>query len=187
MPTDRRRPATGRATPRRAGAGRAPRSTSARAKSSGSARPAAAPPVRKTTPVGRRRPASLRRMVTAGVLAVMLAVLLVPTLRNYLQQRAQIESLNSQVTEQQRVVRGLQTQRDRWDDPAYVAQQARERLGFAKPGEKAYIVIDDTGKKRDVEQVTGVRKDSSVAGRPWYGQLWGSSVTAGKTPKVGAK
>lgn len=184
MPTSRRRPTTGRGAPgnRRAGSGR-PQSTPR----SGSARPAAAPPARSTKPGGRRRPTSFRRLVIGGGLLVLLAVLLVPTLRNYLQQRSQIESLNTQVTQQQRVVSGLQKERDRWDDPAYVAQQARERLGFAKPGEKAYIVIDDKGKKQTIDQVTGVRKDSSVAGRPWYGQLWGSSVTAGQTPKVGAK
>lgn len=121
----------------------------------------------------------MRRMVTLGLLVVFLAVLLVPTLRGYLDQRSQIESLNNQVTEQQDTVKSLQKQRDRWNNPEYVAQQARTRLGFAKPGEKAYIIVDGTGTKRDVEDDSRVEEAAAGADRPWYGHLWGSVVSAG--------
>ena len=125
-------------------------------------------------------------MVTLGLLMVFLAVLLIPTLRGYLQQRSQIDALNDQVTRQQQTVNNLQRERNRWNDPNYVAQQARERLGFAKPGERAYIVIDDQGKKQQVEDGTGVRNDKAGQARPWYGQLWGSVVSSGEAPKVGS-
>ncbi|BDZ59218.1 hypothetical protein GCM10025872_28750 [Barrientosiimonas endolithica] len=129
----------------------------------------------------------MRRMVTLGLLMVFLAVLLIPTLRGYLQQRSQIDALNEQVTGQQQTVNNLQRERNRWNDPNYVAQQARERLGFAKPGERAYIVIDDKGRKQQVDEVTGVRNDKAGQNRPWYGQLWGSVVSAGEEPTVGSK
>ncbi len=119
-------------------------------------------------------------MVIMGLLVVFLAVLLVPTLRGYLNQRSEIDTLNRQVTEQQSTVKTLQKQRDRWNDPDYVAQQARSRLGFAKPGEKAYIIVDDQGAKREVDTNSGVQKDTSGAKRPWYGHLWGSVISAGE-------
>jgi cell division protein FtsB len=121
----------------------------------------------------------MRRMVTLGLLVIFLGMLLVPTLRGYLGQRSEINSLNDQVTKQQSTVKSLQKQRDQWNDPTYVAQQARSRLGFAKPGEKAYIIVDDNGTKRQVQARSGVRKDASGAQRPWYGHLWGSVVSAG--------
>lgn len=129
----------------------------------------------------------MRRMVTLGLLVIFLGMLLVPTLRGYLHQRSEINSLNGQVTKQQSTVKSLQKQRDRWNDPEYVAQQARSRLGFAKPGEKAYIIVDDAGKKRKVGTQNGVQKDASGAQRPWYGHLWGSVVSAGEAPKSGSK
>src|SRR5690625_6013579 len=36
----------------------------------------------------------------------------------------------------------LRAELARWEDPAYVAAQARERLAFVMPGETAYKVID---------------------------------------------
>ncbi|YAL82747.1 FtsB family cell division protein [Dermacoccaceae bacterium W4C1] len=126
-------------------------------------------------------------MVIFGGLLVFLTVLLFPTLRNYLSQRDQIESLNSQVSQQRKDYDALQKQRARWDDPTYVQQQARERLGFAKPGEKAYIVVDDTGKKQNAqaEGVEGVQKAPAAASRAWYGQIWGSAVSAGQQDSDG--
>lgn len=121
----------------------------------------------------------MRRMVVLGVLLVMLAVLIVPTLRNYLQQRDQIESLNESVGQQQTKVDALKRERARWDDPTYVQQQARQRLGFARPGEKAYVIVDNSGKVRQVDG-SGVRDDRSQAFRPWYGQVWQSTLSAGR-------
>lgn len=187
-----RRPSTSvgsasRASGRAIGAG-SPRGRTSSSGGRGTSRPA----VRPASAGGgrqlpkRRRPTSMRRMVTLGLLMVFLAVLLIPTLRGYLQQRSQIDALNEQVTGQQQTVNNLQRERNRWNDPNYVAQQARERLGFAKPGERAYIVIDDQGKKQQVEDVTGVRNDKAGQARPWYGQLWGSVVSSGEAPKVGS-
>jgi len=119
-----------------------------------------------------------RVAVLLSILAF-LAVLLVPTVRAYLGQRSQIEDLRGQVAAQQRSVADLQAEKQRWQDPAYIEQQARERLKFVKPGETSYTVIDAAPKAADVpvlRTASGVPDDL-----PWYGAVW-SSVRAADTP-----
>lgn len=177
--TPRQRPTAGSRPAARTGRGRTSRTTASR----GTSRPAVRTAAEGggQTPPRIRRPQSMRRMVTLGLIVVFLSVLIIPTLRNYLQQRSEINALNKEVASQQQTVTALQREKDRWNNPAYVQQQARERLGFAKPGEKAYIVIDDRGQKHQTSPQTGVPTDTKHAGRPWYGQLWESVVIAGKS------
>ena len=51
-------------------------------------------------------------------------------------------ALREQVAAQEQDVAALEAERERWQDPAYVEQQARERLKFVKPGERSYTVLD---------------------------------------------
>ncbi len=120
-----------------------------------------------------------RRLVRAAVLAsivAFLAVLLFPTARAYLGQRSQIAALQDTVAAQERSVAELQAQQERWKDPAYIEQQARERLKFVKVGEKSYTVIDAEPAAPDVpvlRTASGVPDDL-----PWYGAVWASARAA---------
>lgn len=128
-------------------------------------------------PLARR---STRRLAALGAVFVLLAIMIVPTLRAYLQQRAEYASLTEQVGRQQQSLSALQGQLERWDDPAYVEQQARERLKFVRPGETSYQVIGAekllgdslAGRSRVVVPHQG---DDSI---PWYGKMWSSIVIA---------
>lgn len=123
---------------------------------------------------------STRRLAALGAVFVLLAIMIVPTLRAYLQQRAEYASLTEQVGRQQQSLSALQGQLERWDDPAYVEQQARERLKFVRPGETSYQVIGAekllgdslAGRSRVVVPHQG---DDSI---PWYGKMWSSIVIA---------
>ncbi|MFS2280235.1 septum formation initiator family protein [Microbacterium sp. OR21] len=68
---------------------------------------------------------------------------LVPTIGTYLGQKQKIAALENsvQVTEEQ--IAELERERDRWDDPAYITTQARERLYYVKPGEVPYLIDFD--------------------------------------------
>ncbi|HHW50373.1 MAG TPA: septum formation initiator family protein [Pseudoclavibacter sp.] len=79
----------------------------------------------------------------AGVLA------LAPGLRTLVEQRAQIAALEAQVASQQAEVDSLQEQKDRWEDPAYIKAQTRQRLFFVVPGEKTFVIVDDLGSDAD--------------------------------------
>ena len=59
---------------------------------------------------------------------------------------AHINDLKTQIAEHEANIDSLEAEKDRWEDPAYVAQQARERLGYVMPGEKTYLVLGEDGK-----------------------------------------
>lgn len=120
----------------------------------------------------------LRRLAVLGLIVVVLAIMLVPTVRRYLDQRAQIAALREHIATKQQTVDELARERAIWNDPAYIEAQARERLHFVKPGETGYTLTtrqDDEVAARDA-QVVGV--DAAAASLPWYGKVWGSLEAA---------
>ncbi len=161
----------------------AARATSATRSASSSARPAPAPPRGATTGLAPFLPAWLtrgttrtKRLVVLGAVVVMLVVVLAPTVRRYIGQRSQIASLGAQVAAQGAQVADPQRQQLRWQDPAYVAEQARERLKFVKVGETAYTVIDGSAAAPATDPHLAVAPGG--AEHPWYGRLWASMVAA---------
>ena len=99
---------------------------------------------------GRPAPPAPRPRLTgrAAILVLVLAVLTVSyasSLRAYLQQRAHIGDLKAQIAEREAEHRRLEREKQRWQDPAYVEAQARERFGYVMPGETSYVVLDEDG------------------------------------------
>lgn len=90
---------------------------------------------------GRRTTLTGRAAILAAVVAV-LAISLAYPVRQYLNQRAEIEHLQEQVAERERLVAELEDARARWDDPAYIRSQARERLHYCMPDETCYVTVD---------------------------------------------
>ncbi|WP_347756355.1 septum formation initiator family protein [Agrococcus sp. ProA11] len=70
-------------------------------------------------------------------------VVLAPTVGLLLEQRRDIAALEAQVAEQQQHVDTLEADVARWDDPAYIEAQARDRLFFVYPGETSFVLLDD--------------------------------------------
>ncbi len=52
-----------------------------------------------------------------------------------------------------------------WSNPQYIASQARERLGYVKPGETQYSVLDPGKDYQDQAQVAAAREAGPA--RPW--------------------
>lgn len=104
---------------------------------------------------------------------------LVPSIGTYLDQRQRIASLEHsvQVTEDQ--IAELEQERARWDDPAYITTQARERLYYVKPGEVVYLVDNDLD-PADIPPAQQAVSDT-IQERPsdWMPQLLRSLVAAG--------
>src|SRR5665811_2254179 len=84
---------------------------------------------------------SWRTLVLAGVLGLAFA-LVWPSARVYMDQRTQINALRAERDTAQTQVGDLNAQLDRWNDPAFVVAQARERLAYVFPGETPYRVVD---------------------------------------------
>ncbi|MDY6055372.1 septum formation initiator family protein [Micrococcus sp.] len=141
----------------------------------------------RPAPAGRRRPALPEpvpaRQVTGRSLIVLVAMLLVamavaPTLRNYLNQQLEMAAVREDIVAQQALQQDYEDQLRRWDDPSYVAQQARDRLDLVMPGETLYSVAN----LPPAEQ-SAPAEESPVAPvndrLPWAEGLWDSVVRAG--------
>ena len=66
----------------------------------------------------------------------------VAPVRTWTAQQSDLGALRADVQAREERVSDLQRQAYRWDDPAYVGAQARERLHYLQPGETGYRVVD---------------------------------------------
>jgi cell division protein FtsB len=138
-------------------------------------------------PVGEgTRPARLvisGRALVFGVVLLAAFTLLFPTVRNYLRQRAELDALSAQVRVSEQSEQELRGELDRWDDPAFIAAQARERLSFVLPGETSYRVVDPEIVTEEPEPGdAGPTLPSDAAALPWYTAVWESVRIAGEMP-----
>jgi cell division protein FtsB len=116
-------------------------------------------------------------VLAVAVCAVVLT-LAVP-FQQYIAQRAQLTELAAQQRAERARVAALEQAQARWSDPAYVRQQARERLHFVKPGETAYVIVDPT--PAPALTPPAAAKPVQAQG-PWYSKLWSTVTTAAEEP-----
>jgi cell division protein FtsB len=115
------------------------------------------------------------RALIAGIVLFSLAVTLAPPLQHYFTQRAQINALESQLAENKAMLERAAQELALWNDPEYVASQARARLHFVFPGERQYIVVGNEEIK-DQNMQPKVSEQIPI-GVPWYSRLI-SSITS---------
>ncbi|MDU0968858.1 MAG: septum formation initiator family protein [Actinomycetaceae bacterium] len=121
--------------------------------------------------------------VTVSMVTLLLAVLLiVVVLGKPLFDLANSVHDNRQATAQLAAARDeradLNDQLARWSDPAYISAQARDRLGYVKPGETRYEVVDPPAKYRKGQADSAEKSD-----RPWFLAIVDSAVAADKSAK----
>ena len=115
------------------------------------------------------------------VLLVLTVVVLAPGLRIYLEQREQLSSLQSAVDAQKGTIAELQDQRARYDDPAFLKAQVRDRLFYVMPGETSYLVrglpaaSDDPATTADGAPISD---DLQETRQDWVQALLGSALTS---------
>lgn len=127
---------------------------------------------------GRTRANLTGRAAMLAVVVCLLAISLAYPLREYLSQRGEIGDYRERVAEQKQRVDELRKAKDRWDDPAYVEAQARERLRYVMPGETSFVVLEAD----EVPAPDGVVVPAPAVAdrRPWFADLWRSVEVAGK-------
>lgn len=115
----------------------------------------------------------------AVVVVLALAVLL-PSLRVYFAQQESLRELRAQKDQAAQEVEALTDDLARWDDPAFVVAQARERLAYVFPGETAYRVVDpELAEPKDAEATGAIEPPDTTVRMPWYSTLWDSIEVAG--------
>ena len=95
--------------------------------------------------------------------------MLVPSLFQWWQQERELAQIKAQVAEQQQKNADMQRQIDLWNDSDYISTQARERLGFVRPGETQYTVVDPGPQYQD--SALAAAAASTGPARPWVQQL----------------
>jgi cell division protein FtsB len=172
--------ASRRPGPRRGTARPAARSTTRAAGRSAAPPPAPAPPA-----ADQRGSGLTTRAAVLGLVVCALVLSFALPLREYLAQRGEINRLQQDQAAQRERVAALEELRDRLQDPAYLASEARRRLHYVMPGETAYVVLTPD---EVAAQAGALAADGDPAGEqaPWYARLWGSLQEADRADGPGA-
>lgn len=130
---------------------------------------------RKSIELGLKKRGLSNRALIVGIVLFVVAITLAPPIQNYFSQRAQINALKTQISDNQAMLDKAADELAQWDDPEFVASQARARLHFVFPGERRYIVVGN-------EEIENNDQQTKVSGQlpvgiPWYSRLI-SSITS---------
>jgi len=112
-------------------------------------------------------------------LVVLGAWVLVPTVGTFIDQRQKIAALEASVQVSESEIAALVAERERWNDPAYITTQARERLYYVKPGEVVYLIdndLDPSALPREQDPVSDTLEEKQA---DWMPQLLRTVVAAG--------
>lgn len=117
-------------------------------------------------------------LLTMGVATVLLA----PNVHTFLTQRTEIAQLQDDIAARQAQQEAYAAEIKRWDDPAYIKQQARDRVSMLMPGETGYWVYGANGTeavedsvdaaKAAAAQATTAKKATEITTEPWVDGLW---------------
>jgi cell division protein FtsB len=127
-------------------------------------------------PPERERPRFTSRAAVLAVVLCAIALSLAYPVREYIGQRRQIEQLTVAHQVQRETVQRLRAEDRKLTSPAYVEQQARDRLHMCLPQQTCYVVIP--GKKAAAAPAPAHHPGTT----PWYQRLWGSVRAANKDP-----
>jgi len=114
----------------------------------------------------RRPPAGLTgRAVILGIVVIALVLSLAYPIKEYVGQRTEIAALEQDRRETRARVEALEERQRQLQDPAYIEQQARERLNYAMPGDRIFVVVDSEPEPTAAEP----EQDTAAAGA---GESW---------------
>ena len=117
------------------------------------------------------------RVLALSAILFLLALTIAPPVKHYFTQRAQISALKSQLAADNSALQKAREELMLWQDPEFVKAQARERLHFVLPGERQYIVINDS--TTDTKNGTTKIASALTDGQPWYARLIASISETG--------
>ncbi len=119
-----------------------------------------------------------RAAVLAAVVCVLTLTIAGPV-RTYFAQRTEMEQLSATETALRGQIAELEQRKGQLGDPAYIAAQARERLGFVKPGD---IPIQVQLPQVASSRAPGADTPAPAKNDPWYTSLWHTIADAPHLP-----
>ncbi len=120
-----------------------------------------------------------RAAVLAAVVCVLTLTIAGPV-RTYFAQRTEMQQLSASEASLRRQISELEQKKGKLGDPAYIAAQARERLGFVMPGDIPFQVqLPPTAA---VPAQPGSEPGKPTKNDPWYTALWHTVADAPHLP-----
>ena len=120
-----------------------------------------------------------RAAVLAAVVCVLTLTIAGPV-RTYFAQRTEMEQLAATEAALRHQIADLEQQKGKLNDPAYIAAQARQRLGFVKPGDIPFQVQLPPGAATAAQPGGDATKPAN--NDPWYTSLWHTIADAPHLP-----
>ena len=117
------------------------------------------------------------RLLVLAMVTLVITVLLAPSVNTYLHQRSDIAALEAEIAAEKETSRSLESELDRWEDPNYIKQQARERIFLVMPGETRYLVKGEHGVENAEQQAQEEAEDLQ-----WVDSLWDSVKRSATAP-----
>ena len=114
------------------------------------------------------------RLLALGVVMIAITIMLAPTVRIFLEKRAEIADLEAEISAQQAKQTDLKREVSRWQDPNYVKQQARDRINMVMPGETGYWVYGSDLPAATSGSGAAAGTATDPANLPWVDSLWDS-------------
>jgi len=120
-----------------------------------------------------------RAAVLAAVICVLTLTIAGPV-RTYFAQRTEMDQLAASQAALRRQIADLEQKKGKLADPAYIAAQARERLGFVMPGDIPFQVQLPPTAAASPQQ--GADSAKPATNNPWYTSLWHTIADAPHLP-----
>jgi cell division protein FtsB len=114
------------------------------------------------------------RLLALGVVMIAITILLAPTVKIFLDKRAEIAALQADIAAKETKQEDLKRQVSRWQDPNFVKQQARDRINMVMPGETGYWVFGSDLPAAQTSGAAGATSAQDPANLPWVDSLWES-------------
>lgn len=122
------------------------------------------------------------RLLATLLIVVLALVILVPTLYQWIAQEQRYRDILAEVEEIRQYNQQLEEDLQAWEDEEYVAQQARSRLGYVRPGETQYSVIGEDGEMLSSSSTSGTATADDSPTKPWT-QLLTESILDADDPE----
>src|SRR5271163_4297123 len=121
-----------------------------------------------------------RRAAILAALACVLTLTIAGPVRTYFAQRTEMDQLAASQAAMRRQIADLEQKKGKLADPAYIAAQARERLGFVMPGDIPFQVqLPPTA---SAAPQPGSDAAKPAKNDPWYTSLWHTIADAPHLP-----
>ena len=125
-----------------------------------------------------------RRAAILAALACVLTLTIAGPVRTYFAQRTEMNQLAASEAALRRQIADLEQKKGKLADPAYIAAQARERLGFVMPGDIPFQVqLPPTAA---VSPQPGADTAKPANNDPWYTSLWHTIADSPHLPPANA-